>query len=156
MDGFSFLKKYSTRYILLKNLVASKTSINTVNDDENDIVFDLMKAYNVSSFFKKSGIINWNLYEKSKLKALNILLKCEKRTEGIKKFLPKGFKKDVKENQKIFLLNAMMLFDIINTIASLFKYGFVKPLGHQNTVKLEQKPIPEQSVGEMTKLRRQA
>ena len=102
MDGFSFLKKYSTRYILLKNLVASKTSINTVNDDENDIVFDLMKAYNVSSFFKKSGIINWNLYEKSKLKALNILLKCEKRTEGIKKFLPKGFKKTLKKIKKYF------------------------------------------------------
>ena len=49
-----------------------------------------------------------------------------------------------------------MLFDIRNAIASLFKYGFIKPLGHQNTVKLEQKSIPEQSVGEMTKLGRQA
>ena len=50
-DGFSFSKKYSTPYILLKNLVASKTNTNTVNDNEKDIVFDLMKTYNVSSFF---------------------------------------------------------------------------------------------------------
>ena len=139
--------------------MASKTNINTVNDDEKDIVFDLMKVYNVSSFFKKSEISdlnNWNLYEKSKLKALNIILKCEKSTEGIKKFLPKGFKKDIKENQKRFLLNALMLFDIRNAIAGFFKHGFIKLLGHQNTANLEQKSVPEQSVGEMTKLRRQA
>ena len=89
---FFLLKKYSTPYILLKNSVASKTNINTVNDDEKDIVFDLMKAYNVSSFLKKVKLANdWNLYEKNKLKALDIILKCEKSTEGIKKFLPKGF-----------------------------------------------------------------
>ena len=49
-DGFSFLKKYGTPYILLKNLVANKISIKPVNDDQRD----LMKGYNVSSFFSKN------------------------------------------------------------------------------------------------------
>ena len=54
-DSFSFLKKYGTPYMLLKNLVANKISINTVNDDQKDFVFNLMKGYTVSSFFIKSG-----------------------------------------------------------------------------------------------------
>ena len=73
--------------MLLKNLVANKLSINTVND-QRDLVFNLMKGYSVSSFFKKSetkDLDNRNLYEKSKRKALDILLECEKSTEGIKK-----------------------------------------------------------------------
>ena len=55
-DGFSFLKKYGTPYILLKNLVANKISIKPVSDDQRDLVFNLMKGYNVSSFFQKT----WN------------------------------------------------------------------------------------------------
>ena len=56
-DGFSFFKTYSKPYILLKNLVAKNIGINTVNDDQRNFVFDLMKGYNVSSFSKKK----WNL-----------------------------------------------------------------------------------------------
>ena len=52
-DGFGFLKKYGTSYMFLKNLVANKISINRVNDDQRNFVFNLMKGYNVSSFFKK-------------------------------------------------------------------------------------------------------
>ena len=52
-DGFSFLKTYGTSYMFLKSLVANKISINKVNDDQRNFVFNLMKGYNVSSFFKK-------------------------------------------------------------------------------------------------------
>ena len=93
-DGFSFLKKYGTPYVSLKNLVVNKKSINTINDDQRDFVFNLMKGYNISSFFKKSetkDLDNRNLYEKSKYKALDIILECEKSAEEIKKFLPKRF-----------------------------------------------------------------
>ena len=113
--------------MFLKNFVANKISIKTVNDDQRDFVFNLMKGYNVNSFFKKSGIKdldNRNLYEKSKRKALDILLECEKSTEGIKKFFPKNSKKYINENQKSILLNAMMLFDIRNTIVNLFINDF--------------------------------
>ena len=113
--------------MFLKNFVANKISIKTVNDDQRDFVFNLMKGYNVNSFFKKSGIKdldNRNLYEKSKHKALDILLECEKSTEGIKKFFPKNSKKYINENQKSILLNAMMLFDIRNTIVNLFINDF--------------------------------
>ena len=104
-DGFSFFKRYSNPYILLKNLMTNKTSMNMVNDDQIDFVFDLTKGYNVSSFFKKSktkDLDNRNLYERSKFKANDILLKCEKSTEGIKRFLAKRFKKDINEIQKVF------------------------------------------------------
>ena len=87
-DGFSFLKKYDTPNMFLKNFVANKRSIKTENNDQRDFVFNLMKGYNVNSSLKKSGIKdldNRNLYEKSKRKALDILLECEKSTEGIKK-----------------------------------------------------------------------
>ena len=86
-DGFSFLKKYGTRYMLLKNSVANKMSIHTVNDDQRDFVFNLIKGYNASSFFKKNGskdLDNRNLYEKSKRNVLDILLECEKYTKEIK------------------------------------------------------------------------
>ena len=80
-DGVSFLEKYGTPYMLLKNLVANKTSMSTVNDDQkmmnDDFVFNLIKGYNASSFFKKSetrDLDNKNLYEKSKSKALDVLL----------------------------------------------------------------------------------
>ena len=43
--------------MLLKNLVAKKPGMNTVNDDQRNFVFDLMKGYNVSNFFKKSEIV---------------------------------------------------------------------------------------------------
>ena len=95
------------------------------------------------------------MYEKSRFKALEILLKCEKNVEEIKKFFPKRFNKDITEDQKSILLNAMKLFDIKNTIVSLFRNGFIRSLDYQNTVKLEQKPGFEESVAERTKIRKQ-
>ena len=86
------------------------------------------------------------MYEKSKLKAFDILVKYEKSTEGIKKFLPKRLKKDINENQKSILLNAVMLFDIRNAILSLFRNGFIKPLEYQSAIKL--KPKSEESIAE--------
>ena len=142
--------------MVLQNLVANKISINTVNDEQRDFVFNLMKAYNVRSFFKKSGtkdLDNRNLYEKSMHKALDILLESEKSTERINKFLPKRFKKDINKNQKSILLNAMMLFDIRNAIASLFRNGFIKPLEYESAI--ESKLKSEKSNVESTKLRRQ-
>ena len=133
-------------------------STNTANDDQRDFVFNLMKGYNISSFFKKSktrDLDKKNLYEKSRFKALEILLKCEKNVEEIKKFFPKRFNKDITEDQKRILLNAMKLFNIKNTIVSLFRNGFIRSLDYQNTVKLEQKPEFEESVAERTKIRRQ-
>ena len=117
-----------------------------------------MKGYNISSFFKKSetrDLDKKNLYENSRFKALEILLECEKNVEGIKSFLPKRFNKDITEDQKSVLLNAMKLFDIKNVIVSLFRNGFIRPLDYQNTVKLEQKPKFEKSVAERTKIKRQ-
>ena len=95
------------------------------------------------------------MYENSRFKALEILLECEKNVEGIKSFLPKRFNKDITEDQKSVLLNAMKLFDIKNVIVSLFRNGFIRPLDYQNTVKLEQKPKFEKSVAERTKIKRQ-
>ena len=157
--GFNFLERYGTPYRFLKNLIANKISINTANDDQRDFVFNLMKGYNISSFFEKKSetrdLDRKNLYEKSRFKALDILLKCEKNVEGIKKFLPKRFNKDITEDQKSILLNAMKLFDIKNTIVSLFKNDLIRSLDYQNTVKLEQKTEFEESVAERTKIRRQ-
>ena len=78
-----------------------------------------------------------------------------KSVEGIKKFLPKRFNKDITEDQKSILLNSIKLFDIRNTIVSLFRNGVIKSLEFQGTVKLEQEPKPEDSVAERTKLRKQ-
>ena len=53
-----------------------------------------MKEYMLSSFFQKSetkDLVNRNLYEKNKHKALDIPLECEKNTEEIRKLLPKRF-----------------------------------------------------------------
>ena len=119
---------------LKKKIVANKININTVNDDQRDFVFNLMKGYNASSFFKKSvtkDLDNRNLYEKRKRKALDILLECEKSTKEIKEFLPRRFQKDINENQKSILLNAMMLSDIRNAIVSLFRNGFINSLEYQ-------------------------
>ena len=91
--------------MLLKNLVANKISINTVSDDQIDFVFNLMKGYNVSSFFKKGktqDLDNRNLYEKSKRNALDILLEREKSTKGIKELLPKRLKKILTKIKKVF------------------------------------------------------
>ena len=38
--------------------MTNKISINTVNDDQTDFLFDLMKGYSVSSFFKTSETKN--------------------------------------------------------------------------------------------------
>ena len=76
--------------------MAYKININTVNDDQRDFAFNLMKGYSVSSFFKKSvtkDLNNRNLYEKSERKALDILLESEKSTKEIKEFLSKEISK---------------------------------------------------------------
>ena len=39
--------------MFLKKVVANTISINIANNDQGDFVFNLMKGYNVSSFFKK-------------------------------------------------------------------------------------------------------
>ena len=101
-----------------------------------------MKGYNVSSFFNKNEIRDLGeikLYEKARLKTLEILLKCKKSTTGIKKFFPKRFKKDVTEDQKSSLSNAMKLFDIRNTIASLYTNGFIKSFGLSKHFKIRAK-----------------
>ena len=49
--GFNFLGMYDTHYRFFKNLATSKISINSTNDDQNNIVFNLMKGCNVNSFF---------------------------------------------------------------------------------------------------------
>ena len=80
--------------MFLKNLATNKISINIVNDDQGDFLFNMMKGHNVSSFLTKSetrDLDEWNLFEKSKSKAVEILLKCEKSLQGINKFLPKRF-----------------------------------------------------------------
>ena len=107
-------------------MIANKISINTANDDQRDFVFNLMKGYNISSFFKKSetrDLDKKNLYEKSRFKALEILLKCEKNVEEIKKFFPKRFNKDITEDQKSILLNAMKLFEIKNVCLKMVLSG---------------------------------
>ena len=56
-------------------------------------------------FSKKSEIkdfANRNLYEKSKSKAFEILLKCEKIKEGVKMFLQKDLKKTLMKIKKVF------------------------------------------------------
>ena len=61
--------------------MVNKTGINTVNDDQRNFVFDLMKRCNVGIFIKKYEIKdsdNKRLYEKSKLIVLDILLKLKK------------------------------------------------------------------------------
>ena len=156
--GFNFLERYGTPYRFLNNLIANKISINTTNDDQRDFVFNLMKGYNVSNFFKINetrDLDRRNSSEKSRSKAIEVLLKCEQSVEGIKKFLPKRFNKDITEDQKSILLNSIKLFDIRNTIVSLFRNGVMKSLECQGTVKLEQEPKPEESVGERIKLRKQ-
>ena len=74
----------------------------------------------------------------------------KKNVEGIKKFLPKRFNKDTTEDQKSILLTPMKLFDIKNTIASLFRNSLIGSLEYQNTAKVEQKRVAER-----TKIRRQ-
>ena len=86
---------------------------------------------------------------------MEIHSKYGKNVEGIKKFLPKPFNKDITEEQKSILLNAMKPFDIKNTIVSLFRNGFIRSLDYQNTVKLEQKPEFEESLAERKKIKRQ-
>ena len=117
-----------------------------------------MKGYIVSSFFTTSEIRDLserNLHEKSRSKAFEILLKCEKNVKEIKKTFPERFNKDITEDQKSILLNGIKLFDIRNAIVSLFRNGFIKPLDYQSAVKLKQESKPEESVGGRTKLRKQ-
>ena len=59
--------------MLLKNLGVNKISIDTVNDDQRDFVFNLGKEHNVSSFYKKietKDLDNRNFYEKVSVKHL--------------------------------------------------------------------------------------
>ena len=72
---------------------------------------------------------------------------------GLKHFFLKDLKKDINENKKkTILLNAMMLFDIRNGIASLFRNSFIKPLQYQST---KNQIKSEESIAERTQLRRQ-
>ena len=48
----------------------------------------------------------------------------------------------------------MMLFDIKNRIVSFFKIGFFRSLDYQSTTTSEQNSKPEQSLGEIKKLRK--
>ena len=111
--GFNFLEKYSTPYKFLKNLIANKISINIANDDQKNFVFNLMKGYNVSSFFTKSDIRDLserNLYEKSRSKAFEILLKCEKSVKKDKKnFFQKNLIKTLLRIKKCYLISEMQL-----------------------------------------------
>ena len=82
---FKFFRKI---WHTLENLIADKISINRSNDDQNNFSFSLIKGYNVSSFLTKSEIKyldEKNLHEKSRSKAFEKLLVCEKCIEGIKK-----------------------------------------------------------------------
>ena len=128
--------------MLLKNLVVNKISIHTVNSDQRDFVFDLMKGYNESSFFEKietKDLCNRNLYEKVSVKHL-IFFQIVKKVQEIKAVLPKRHKKDLHENQKRFSLNATMLFDIRNSIVSSFRNGFIRSLEHQSATKIKTTP----------------
>ena len=57
-------------------LVATKISINAINDDQKEFVFNLMKEHSVAIFFfkkKKKKIKDFsekNLYQKARLKVL--------------------------------------------------------------------------------------
>ena len=120
--GFNFLAIYGTPYKFLKTLATNRVSINGANDNQRDLVFNLMKGYNASNFIKGSkDLAKRNLYEKRKSKAIEILLECQESVEGIKTFLPKRFNKDITEDQRSILLNAIKLFDIRNIIVSLFR-----------------------------------
>ena len=86
-------------------MIANKISINTANDDQRDFVFNLMKGYNINSFFKKSetrDLDKKNLYEKSRFTALEILLKCEKNVEEIKKIVQKDLIKTLLRIRNVF------------------------------------------------------
>ena len=48
------LKAIEDQRKVFKNLIADKISINTANEYQNNFVFNLIKGYNVSSFFKRS------------------------------------------------------------------------------------------------------
>ena len=89
--GFNFLERYDTLrkiytpYRFLKNLVTNKISM---NNDQNNFVFNLVKGYNVSNLLKQIEIRDLeerNLYEKSMFEAIETLLKCENmcRTDKI-------------------------------------------------------------------------
>ena len=54
-----------------------------------------------------------------------------------KNFFPKGFNKDITDDQKSILLNAMKLFNMRNKIVSLSRNDFIRSLDYQSTVKLE-------------------
>ena len=130
--AFNFLKKYTTPYMFFKNLGTNKISINRVNDDQIDFVFNL-KGCNLRKFFLKKkeretkDLNDSNFYEKIKTKVTKIILQCEKSKAGIEKFLAKIFNKDI-TGQKSILLTTMKLFDIRNTIVSLFRNGFIRSL----------------------------
>ena len=131
--AFNFLKKYTTPYMFFKNLGTNKISINRVNHDQIDFVFNL-KGCNVSRFFKKKkkeretkDLNDNNFYEKIKTKVTKINLQCKKSKAEIEKFLAKIFNKDITD-QKSILLNTMKLFDIGNTTVSLFRNGFIRSL----------------------------
>ena len=78
---------------VFKNLIANEIIINRVNDDQKDFVFNLIIQYNLTNFFNKNEIIDIgekNLYEKGRSKAIEILLKFEKKCRKDKKVSSKN------------------------------------------------------------------
>ena len=61
--------------------------------------------------------------------SLSILdfIKMWKKHRWDKRFFQNDFKKASMKIKKVFLLNAMMLFQIRNAIVSMFKNGFINP-----------------------------
>ena len=92
------------------------------------------------------------MYEKSRFKALEIFLTCEKNVKKIKKNFPKRFDKDITEDQKSILLNAMSYS--ISEIQLLVCLEMILS-GLQVFRSLKQKPEFKESVAEITKIRRQ-
>ena len=81
---------------VFKNLIANKIIINRVNDDQKDFVFNLIIQYNLNNFFNKNEIIDIgekSLYEKGRSKAIEILLKFEKKCRKDQKVSSKNILK---------------------------------------------------------------
>ena len=91
-------------------LVATKISINAINDDQKEFVFNLMKEHSVAIFFskKKKKIKDFsekNVYQKARLKVLEIILECERSMEcsrNKKSFFQKHLIKTYLKIKKVF------------------------------------------------------
>ena len=89
-------------------LVATKISINAINDDQKEFVFNLMKEHSVAIFFQKKKIKDFsgkNVYQKARLKVLEIILECERSMEcsrNKKSFFQKHLIKTYLKIKKVF------------------------------------------------------